>query len=165
MDEIDAILRPLAAAATGMIIGIDRDVEGKPIGMRTLSLVALGTALVAISALNYPALHQQPDSMGRVIQGVLTGILTGVGFIGAGVVVQPQGSKTVHGLTTAATVWMTAALGIASALGAWPLVAVSVGMTLFVLFVLRWIERATGLKRHADGGESPHADGDQPRRS
>lgn len=146
MDQFDEILRLLAAAATGIVIGLDRDIGGKPIGMRTLALVALGSALVAIAALAFPGLKGEPGAIARVMQGTLTGVLTGVGFIGAGVVLRDRAEKTVHGLTTAATVWVAAALGIACALGAWRLVAVAVGITLLVLFVLGWIEHRTGLK-------------------
>lgn len=146
MDDVDAILRLLAAAATGIVIGIDRDIAGKPIGMRTLALVGLGSALVAVSTIGFRDLQDHPDALARVIQGTLTGVLTGVGFIGAGAVLRDRNAKTVHGLTTAATVWVTAALGMACALGAWSLVAIAVGITLFVLFVLRWIEHLTGLR-------------------
>jgi putative Mg2+ transporter-C (MgtC) family protein len=146
MYQVDEILRLLAATATGIAIGLDRDIGGKPVGMRTLALVALGSALVSISALEFQNLRDDPQAVARVIQGTLTGVLTGVGFIGAGVVLRDRAAKTVHGLTTAATVWVTAALGIACALSAWPLVGVAVGLTIFLLFVLGWIERLTGMK-------------------
>jgi putative Mg2+ transporter-C (MgtC) family protein len=68
-------------------------------------------------------------------------VLTGIGFIGAGVVMHDRQSETVHGLTTAATVWVTAALGIASALAAWTAIAAGAVLTLVVLFGLGWVER------------------------
>jgi putative Mg2+ transporter-C (MgtC) family protein len=142
----DEVLRLLAATATGIVIGLDRDIGGNPVGMRTLALVALASALAALSAVNFANLRDHPDAVARVVQGTLTGVLTGVGFIGAGVVLRDREANTVYGLTTAATVWVAAALGIACALGAWPLVCTAVGITLFVLFVLGWIERLTGLR-------------------
>lgn len=146
MTELDDVLRLLVAATTGLLIGIDRDVSGKPVGMRTLSLVSLGAALVSIAAIEFQNLRDHPDALSRVVQGVITGVLTGVGFIGAGVILRDRDAKTVHGLTTAATVWIAAGLGIACALGAWLLVGAAIAITLLILFVLPWLERVTGLK-------------------
>jgi putative Mg2+ transporter-C (MgtC) family protein len=146
MNELDDVLRLLAAAGTGLLIGIDRDINGKPVGMRTLALVALGSALVSISVIEFQNLRDHPDAISRVIQGVVAGVLTGVGFIGAGVILHDREAKTVHGLTTAATVWITAGLGIACALGAWLLVGAAIAVTLLVLFVLGWVERRLGWK-------------------
>mgnify|MGYP001459907686 FL=1 len=146
MTELDDVLRLLVAAVTGLLIGIDRDVSGKPVGMRTLSLVSLGAALVSIAAIEFQNLRDHPDALSRVVQGVITGVLTGVGFIGAGVILRDRDARTVHGLTTAATVWIAAGLGIACALGAWMLVGAAIAITLLVLFVLPWLERVTGFK-------------------
>lgn len=146
MTELDDVLRLLVAAATGLLIGIDRDVSGKPVGMRTLSLVSLGAALVSIAAIEFQNLRDHPDALSRVVQGVITGVLTGVGFIGAGVILRDRDARTVHGLTTAATVWIAAGLGIACALGAWLLVGAAIAITLLVLFVLPSLERLAGLK-------------------
>ncbi|WP_298243603.1 MgtC/SapB family protein [uncultured Bradyrhizobium sp.] len=146
MNELDDVLRLLVAAGTGLLIGIDRDMNDKPVGMRTLSLVALGSALVSISVIEFQNLRDHPDAISRVIQGVVAGVLTGVGFIGAGVILHDGKAKTVHGLTTAATVWIAAGLGIACALGAWLLVGAAITVTLLVLFVLGWVERRLGLK-------------------
>jgi putative Mg2+ transporter-C (MgtC) family protein len=138
--QLDGILRLLAAAGVGVVIGFNREMRGKPLGMRTLALVSLGAALAAITAINFADLSDHPDALSRVVQGVLQGVLTGIGFIGAGVVLHDKSSMTVHGLTTAATVWMAAALGIACALAAWLLVAAGVALTLFILFGLGWVE-------------------------
>ncbi|MGJ4912937.1 MgtC/SapB family protein [Bradyrhizobium sp. HKCCYLRH2060] len=146
MDHYDDVLRLLVAAATGLLIGIDRDMRGKAVGMRTLALVSLGSALVSIAAIEFKDLRDHPDAISRVIQGVLTGVISGVGFIGAGVILRDQRAKTVRGLTTAATVWIAAGLGIACALGAWLLVGAAITITLLVLFGMGWLERATGIK-------------------
>lgn len=146
MNELDDVLRLLVAAATGLLIGIDRDMNDKPVGMRTLALVSLGSALVSISVIEFQDMRDHADAISRVIQGVVTGVLSGVGFIGAGVILHDAKAKTVHGLTTAATVWVAAGLGIACALGAWLLVGAAIAVTLLVLFVLGWIERRLGFK-------------------
>lgn len=141
--EIDSALRLMAAMAIGMAVGLNRDLRGKPTGVRTLGLVALGAALVSIAALRVEGIAGHPDATSRVIQGILQGVLTGVGFLGAGVVLRNPYGRRVHGLTTAASVWMTAALGIACALAAWPLIAMGAGLTLFLLIVVRPLERMT----------------------
>ncbi len=146
MNELDDVLRLLVAAGTGLVIGIDRDMNNKPVGMRTLALVSLGSALISISVIEFQNMRDHPDAISRVIQGVVTGVLSGVGFIGAGVILHDSKSKSVHGLTTAATVWIAAGLGIACALGAWLLVGAAITVTLLVLFVLGWVERRLGLK-------------------
>jgi putative Mg2+ transporter-C (MgtC) family protein len=93
---LDIILRLGAAILVGSVIGLNRELHHKPTGMRTLGLVALGSALAVL------AVAQDPQAdVSRVIQGVITG----VGFLGAGVILhRPTGSK-VHGLTTAAIIW------------------------------------------------------------
>ena len=142
---IDSALRLGAAALAGMVVGLNRDISGKPMGMRTLGLVSLGSALASIAAVNYANLHDHPDALSRVVQGVLQGVLAGVGFLGAGAILRKPEAGEVHGLTTAATVWVVAALGIACALGAWHLVLLGVVLTLTILVVMvpveRWIVR------------------------
>ena len=75
-----------------------------------------------------------------MLQGIIQGTLTGIGFIGAGVILRNPQESTVHGLTSAATVWLTAALGIACALAAWTTVAVGTALTIFILYVVRQVE-------------------------
>lgn len=138
--DFQIVLRLVVAAAVGVAIGFNRELRGKSLGMRTLALVALGSAIAAMSALGFVGRSAPPDAIARVLQGILSGVLTGIGFIGAGVVLRDRGSETVQGLTTAATVWITAAIGIASAVAAWTLVATGVVLTLAVLFGLRLLE-------------------------
>jgi putative Mg2+ transporter-C (MgtC) family protein len=139
-NALDEVLRLLAAAGVGIVIGINREMHGKPLGMRTLALVGLGSAIAALTAIDFRGLDHDPDALSRVVQGVLQGVLTGIGFIGAGVVLRDTKTGTVQGLTTAATVWVTAALGIACALAAWHLVLSGVVITVVILFGLGWIE-------------------------
>jgi putative Mg2+ transporter-C (MgtC) family protein len=139
--DLDQVLRLVVAAVVGTAIGFNRELRGKPLGMRTLALVALGSAVVALAGLDFLGTSAPPGAIARVLQGVITGVLSGIGFIGAGVVLHDRDAATVHGLTTAATVWMTAALGIACALAAWTVTATGIILALAVLFGLNWVER------------------------
>lgn len=150
--DIEAVLRLFAAAVIGMAIGINRDLHGKPTGMRTLGLVCMGATLVSLAAIRVTDLIQHPDATSRVVQGILQGVLTGIGFVGAGVVLRDPEGHHVHGLTTAATVWVTAALGIACALADWHLIFLGAFMTLLLLSAVkpleRLAERIAGRGRH-----------------
>jgi putative Mg2+ transporter-C (MgtC) family protein len=137
---IDTILRLGAAAAAGMILGLNRDMADKPIGMRTLGLVALGAAVVSLATIRVDGMAGHPDAMSRVVQGIIQGIMAGISFIGAGVILRDAQAKTVEGLTTAATVWVTAALGIACGLAAWSVVGVAVVLALVLLVGIGWLE-------------------------
>jgi putative Mg2+ transporter-C (MgtC) family protein len=140
-DDQDAVFRLLAACAVGMIIGADRGLSGKPTGMRTLGLVCLGAALVTLVTIRVPAIAGNPDALSRVLQGVIQGVLTGIGFIGGGVVLYRRKAGRIEGLTTASAVWITAALGIACALASWTMVAVSIAVALVLLVGVRPLDR------------------------
>ena len=142
MDDhfLDTVYRLGAAAAVGVCIGLNRDMIGKPLGMRTLGLVGLGAAVVTLATIEYHGLADQPDALSRVVQGVIQGVMAGIGFIGAGAILRDPQARHIEGLTTAASVWITAALGIACAFAAWRVVAVGVGVALLLLVVFAWIE-------------------------
>lgn len=140
-DEIETLLRLMAAAACGMVVGINRDIRGKPTGMRTLGLVGLGAALISLSAMNVAGMEGHPDATSRVVQGIVQGVMTGIGFLGAGVVLRDRDRLEVHGLTTAATVWVTAALGVACAIASWHLVFLALATTLALLAMMLPLER------------------------
>jgi putative Mg2+ transporter-C (MgtC) family protein len=143
MDELageellQTALRLLVATLAGMAIGLDRDLHNKPVGMRTLGLVSLGSALVVLSATGYGSLHYGQDAASRIVQGVLTG----VGFLGAGVILHDKSRMKIHGLTTASTVWIAAALGVASGLGAWLVTIFGIALTLLLLVLGGPLER------------------------
>lgn len=140
----DLAFRVLAAAAVGGLIGINRDLADKPIGVRTLALVALSAAIVTLATIQVPGIAEHPDALSRVVQGVLQGVMAGIGFIGAGVILRDAEAGIVWGLTTAATVWVAAALGIACGLGAWRVVLVGAIATLVILVVVKAVERLLG---------------------
>jgi putative Mg2+ transporter-C (MgtC) family protein len=149
----EAIIRLLAATAAGGVIGLNRELTKKPAGLRTHALVALGAALVTVSALQLGvgAGSTHADAASRVIQGVIAGI----GFLGGGVILHADG-RNVKGLTTAATIWVAAALGISCGIGQWHVAGVTAGIALVILVVGRPIESA--LHRFQRPNEPP----DQP---
>ena len=141
---LDVGLRLGAAALTGAIIGLNRDLANKPIGMRTLGLVALGAAAAPVATIQVAGIAENPDAMSRVVQGVIQGVMAGISFIGAGVILRDAKARTVEGLTTAATVWVAAALGIACGLGSWNVVVTGVVIALVLLVVVAWLEQLAG---------------------
>jgi putative Mg2+ transporter-C (MgtC) family protein len=126
-DLADIILRLGGATLIGAAIGLNRDLHDKPIGVRTLGLVGLASAIAVLAVAPDGGADFNPAS--RVIQGVLTGI----GFLGAGVIVRRDVGKAVHGLTSAACAWTTACLGLVCGLAAWPIVATGVVLVFMLL--------------------------------
>src|SRR4051812_26051620 len=100
LEPDDLFLRLAAATASGVIVGINRDLHNKPIGMRTLGLVSLGTAVAALAAIQFPGMAENPDAASRVVQGILQGLMAGISFIGAGVILRDPKERVVEGLTT-----------------------------------------------------------------
>lgn len=127
------LLRVITATLLGAVVGFEREKAGKPAGLRTHILVCLGTAIVVLAC---SGSRMDMDGLSRVIQGIVTGI----GFIGAGSILKINEERDIQGLTTAAGLWMTAAIGIAVGLGTLGLALISTIMTLLVLWVLRVME-------------------------
>ena len=144
LELTDVTVRLGAAAVAGILIGVNRDLANKPIGMRTLGLVSLGAAVVSVASIQVPGMSENPDALSRVVQGIIQGVMAGISFIGAGVILRNPGAKTVEGLTTAASVWITAALGIACGLAAWRTVAIALAVTMILLVAVGWVERLRG---------------------
>ena len=129
---LDLFSRMIVATLAGAALGWERSRQDRAImGLRTLSLVGLASC-IAVQAVVHGGLPQvNADAAGRVVQGVLSG----VGFIGAGAVLHGSGGKQVHGLATAASIWVSAAVGAAAALAVWPLIAGGVFLGLLVLLI------------------------------
>jgi putative Mg2+ transporter-C (MgtC) family protein len=143
----EVVLRLLAATGIGGAIGLNRELTKKPAGLRTHALVALGAALVTVSALQLGVSDDRThaDAVSRVIQGVIAGI----GFLGGGVILHTDG-RNVIGLTTAATIWVAAALGISCAIGQWRIAGIAAGIALVVLVLGRPVEAALHRRQHND---------------
>ena len=127
------VIRLVAAALLGAVVGIQRQRAGKPAGLRTHILVSLGTSVFVLAC---AGVGMSLEGQSRVIQGIVTGI----GFIGAGSILKLEKEQEIQGLTTAAGIWMTAAIGIAVGLGSLGVAILCTLMTLIVLSVLGSIE-------------------------
>ena len=138
------LLRLAAAVGVGALIGLDRELRRKPAGLRTLALVALGSAVFIIETIDTTR-GVYTDATSRVIQG----IVTGVGFLGAGSIMRSADEESVRGLTTAASIWLAAAAGIACGLANWPLVLVGGALGVLVL-VITPVERVIHNRRKTD---------------
>lgn len=127
--------RLLLATALGALVGYDREVLHKPAGVRTLALVGMGSALVALMSalLTHPSFGDDLSAPSRIIQG----LVAGVGFIGGGVILRLESEQRVEGLTTAASIWVVAAVGIAAGLGLWRTATLAAILALLVLILGR----------------------------
>ena len=150
MDIAEIFLRLAVAALAGAALGLNRDLQGKPTGVRTLGLVGLASAMVVLAVSQGEA-----SNIGRVIQGIVTGI----GFLGAGVIVHGTLGKQVHGLTTAACVWLTACVGAACAVGDWRVIVLSVPLIAAVLLLggpfEKWVHRKWPGAENPDQNQTP----------
>lgn len=136
IEFLDAAQRIAAAAVIGGAVGLNRNVRGKRVGLKTLALVGVGAAVFTMAGTDFDDAGRW-DAVSRVIQGVATG----VGFIGAGAILRNDRDGTVGGLTTATSVWVTAALGSACALGHWRIAVLATTVTLAILTLGNGIEK------------------------
>lgn len=136
----------LVSAVLGTIVGWERQMGHKPAGLRTHALVCLGSTMFVLvthhAVVAFGGTSLDPT---RVIHGVVTG----VGFLGAGSIIRQEGF--VHGLTTAASVWMVAAIGVAVGVRAYPLALMGTVLALLVLEGFRWVERFLSPGSDSDG--------------
>ena len=127
---LEMVLRLLLAAALGAVIGYQRERAGKQAGMRTHVLISTGAALISLVSIYGFGAASDPSR-------VAAGVVVGVGFLGAGVILHRQGG-IVAGLTTAATIWVMAGIGLAAGTGLYIIAAVAAAIVLGVLIMPRW---------------------------
>ena len=127
-------LRLLVAAALGGLLGYERESQGKSAGVRTHMLVAIGAALFVL-------IPQQAGASTADLTRVLQGLIAGVGFLGTGAIILGTKQVETRGLTTAAGIWVTAAIGAAAGMGRESTAVLSTLVALFVLSVVPWIVR------------------------
>jgi putative Mg2+ transporter-C (MgtC) family protein len=144
------VLRLILATALGAAVGLNRELRLKPAGLRTHALVALGAALLTMIGLALTDVNgtKDPSATSRVLQG----IVVGVGFIGGGVILRRDDPMGVLGLSTAASIWIVAATGVAVGCGLWRAAVATVLLVLIVLVMGAPIDRALRTWRAADDG-------------
>ena len=154
----EILLRLGLALVSGIALGLNRWMHHKSAGIRTHSLVALGAALVMLLIGSFPGADAQASS--RVLQGLITGI----GFLGAGVIIHQDHSQTIHGLTTAASVWACAILGATFGSGFYVLGLCAMSAMLLILIVGGPLERLTrtGSRVRKESGPSEEAQDHRP---
>jgi len=133
MPPTDLILRLALAAGLGAAIGVERELRQKPAGLRTNMLIALGAALFTVVSIEIADRYA-----GGTPDRIAAQIVTGIGFLGGGAIL--RSGTNVHGMTTAATIWVNAAIGMAAGAGAYALATAATMITLLVLAVLPPIE-------------------------
>src|SRR3954465_14476247 len=135
MELTDIAIRLVVATLAGAALGLNRDLRGKPTGVRTLGLVGLASAMIVV------AVGDGEGDVSRVMQGIVTGI----GFLGAGVIIRSEKGKHVHNLTTAACVWLTACVGAACGVAEWRLLLIGAPIVAVLLIFggafEKWVHR------------------------
>lgn len=151
----EILLRLGLALLAGIVLGLNRWMHHKSAGIRTHSLVALGSALVMMLIGSFPGTDSQASS--RVLQGLITGI----GFLGAGVIIRQENSQTVHGLTTAASIWACAIIGATFGSGFYLLGSCAMSAILLILILGGPLEKLTkkilGVRRESEISDEPVA--------
>lgn len=142
ISTLEMVLRLVVALVLGGLIGLNRRFYRKPAGLRTMSLVSLGSAtftLIGVTAMLQLTHAEQAAGFDVLVRldtsRVIAGIVGGIGFLGAGAIIQSRGR--VQGMTTASGIWMTAAIGVASGLGQYTLALAATFLAFIVLVVLR----------------------------
>jgi putative Mg2+ transporter-C (MgtC) family protein len=142
-------IRLLLALAAGGIIGLERSYHGRPAGFRTHALVCVASSLLMLVTV-YESAWFTGGASARVVVDptrMAQGIMTGIGFLGAGVIMKD--GLSVRGLTTAASIWITAAIGILAGIGFYFPMAIAILLTIGTLSVFRWIEAQMPSQLHA----------------
>ena len=130
-------IRVLIASVLGGLLGYERELKGKAAGLRTHMLVALGAAIFVL-------VPQQAGASGTDLSRVLQGVVAGVGFLGAGAIIIGQQKENVSGLTTAASIWTTAAIGVAAGMGREATAILSTLLALAILSLIPMVARSVG---------------------
>lgn len=148
-DDLLILTRLLLALLAGGIIGIERAYHGREAGFRTHTLVCVSsTLLMLLMAFQWQLIPSEfIETVRTDPTRMAQGIMTGIGFLGAGVIIKE--GLSVRGLTTAASIWMTASIGIVIGLGFYFAAALAVAITIFILSLFRWFERWIPSQKYA----------------
>ncbi len=139
----EIVLRLAMASLFGMVLGLDREMRGKPAGLRTHMLIALGAAVTTLVAfeLYYSLLEASPDTRADPLRAI-EGVAAAIGFLGAGAII--RGARGVQNMTTAANIWLCGAIGLACGGGYYVVAGITFAFTLTILTLVRFLERGKG---------------------
>lgn len=154
----EIIVRLSVALLCGAVLGWEREAHGKAAGFRTNMLIALGSAAFTLLSLEIASMAPGPGQRFDPLRAI-QGVIGGIGFLGAGAVIRAGGS--IHGMTTAATIWVVGAIGIACGIGALAIAIVTIVLSFFVLTVLdiferRWIHKQPPKDQQSKKQENQH---------
>lgn len=136
----DMLLRLSVAAGLAFFLGIERELRGKPAGLRSHMLVSLGAATFIIVGMSILFATAEGDPSARIDPTrIVEGVIGGIGFLGAGSIIRSGGS--IQGITTGATIWLAGAIGVAAGINNFALAAMVTVMALIVMTGLGWVER------------------------
>lgn len=152
---IQISVRLFVALLVGGLVGFQRELTHKPAGLRTHMLLSLGIALILITA---EQSGMSKSDLSRVVQGLVTGI----GFLGGGAILKLTAEHEIHGLTTAAGLWLTAAAGAAAGLGRLGLAVIGVCLGIFVLSAFVSVEKKLGRHASQDAANRPPSGREEP---
>lgn len=146
----EALIRLALAAALAAMLGWNREQARKPAGLRTFVLVGVGSCLFTLLALEMIEMFDHGGGGGGLDPlRVVSGLIGGIGFLGAGTIIQSRGK--VEGVTTAAGLWLTAAIGLSCGLGQYGLAGIAAGFGIVVLLALAAVEYVAGPKGRGEG--------------
>ena len=140
---IDIVIRVASAVLVGMFIGIERELSNHPAGMKTHALVCLGAALTSMisSEMGYFFMTGAVTEGTKVdVSRIASGVVSGIGFIGAGAIIKSKDGSVVTGITTAATVWISGCMGLAIGMGYFRVAVISLLAIVFATVTLKWME-------------------------
>jgi putative Mg2+ transporter-C (MgtC) family protein len=147
LSDFELIQRLLLATVLGGLVGLEREWRNKDAGLRTNVLIAIGSAVFTLMSI------ELTDARTGDTSRVAAQIVTGIGFLGAGAIMRTDAG--IQGLTTAATIWVNAAVGVAAGGGEFHLAVITTGVTLMVLLALEPIERLVARRRPAPDRDKP----------
>lgn len=137
---LEMMTRLLAATGLALLVGLERELRGKPAGLRSHMLVSLGAAAFIMIGMNILFATAEGDPTAQIDPTrIVQGVVGGIGFLGAGSIIQSRGN--IQGITTGASIWTAGAIGVACGVGSLALAGMVTVLALIIMVVLGWIER------------------------
>lgn len=137
---LDMLMRLSAAAGLALVLGLERELQGKPAGLRSHMLVAIGAAAFIMVGMDIMFSTAEGDPSARIDPTrIVEGVINGIGFLGAGSIIQSRGN--IQGITTGASIWTSGAIGVACGIGNLVLAGMVTAMAIVIMVALGWFER------------------------